>query len=308
MLVTAIIPTYNRADLLRESLASVFSQTYKDIQIIVVDDGSTDDTHQVLDELADRVQSIRLGRGGTSIARNQGIQKAEGEYIAFLDSDDLWHPEKIEKHVAFASAHPEMALTYTDALEFSDRGPDRKSYVQKSPALNNPSNLFAAMIDEFALPLTSATMIRKSFLKENDLRFPESIAIVEDLGLFLQILMAGGSFGYLPEQLTRRRMHDSNVSGNHRRRFEQRKALYRHLLSKYVNRYTDDQKSALKRGLRDATYRVAECDWEDLDLASARTGFKGAIYPDAKGIHALIYCMLTALPPSLIAAMRNAKN
>jgi glycosyltransferase involved in cell wall biosynthesis len=312
MLISVVIPTYNRPDLLQQTLESVLAQTYKDLQIIVVDDGSTAETGELLDKFSPRVQSIRLGRSGISTARNTGIDAAQGEFIAFVDHDDLWEPHKIEKHVEFASAHPELAMTYTDAIEFSKEGAAQITYVDHFSALKQPSNLFAPMITTYAVPLMSATMIKKSFFCEKSLRFPNYFGI-DDVGLFLMMLLEGGKFGYLPEPLTMRRMHDANTSSNHRRRFEQRQLMYRDMLQTdrlgaYRDRYTPEQKSALKLGLRDATYRVAECDWEDCNFTKARQGFFQAVAMDSRGMHALAYGSLTLLPAGLLAALRKLKN
>lgn len=312
MLISVVIPTYNRPDLLQQTLESVLAQTYKDLQIIVVDDGSTAETGELLDRFSPRVQSIRLGRSGISTARNTGIDAAEGEFIAFVDHDDLWEPHKIEKHVEFASAHPELAMTYTDAIEFSKEGPAKITYVDHFSALKQPSKLFAPMITTYAVPLMSATMIKKSFLREKGLRFPNYFGI-DDVGLFLMMLAEGGKFGYLPEPLTMRRMHDANTSSNHRRRFEQRQLMYRDMLQTdrlgaYRDRYTPEQKSALQQGLRDATYRVAECDWEDCNFTKARQGFFQAVAMDSRGMHALAYGSLALLPAGFLVKLRKLKN
>ncbi len=308
MRISVVIPTYNRAELLQESLESVFAQTYKPSQVIVVDDGSTDHTDKVLAEFGDQVQTIRLGQSGVSAARNAGIDVATGDYIAFLDSDDLWHPEKIEKHLAFATTHPEMKLTYTDALQFSRNGIEEKSFAEIFPALKNPSHLFTPMISEFAIPLTSTVMIQTSLLKKTELRFPVKIKIGEDLGLFLKILLAGEEFGYLPEKLTMRRMHESNISGNHCRRFEQRKLLYTDLLRQSPHGCTPKQTSALKFGLRDARYRVGECLWKEFNLSKARSEFFHAISLDANGMRSIAYGLLTLLPVKSIQILRTMKE
>ncbi|HVC89215.1 MAG TPA: glycosyltransferase family A protein [Acidobacteriaceae bacterium] len=308
MRVSVIIPTYNRADMLRDALVSVFDQTHDNLEVIVVDDGSDDHTGEILAEFGNRAQSIRLDRSGISAARNTGIDAATGEYLAFLDSDDLWLPKKIEHHLKYAVENPHSVLTYTDAIQFAKDGPEKHSFVEHFPALKDPSHLFTAMITRFAIPLTSTIMIKTSFLKETGLRFPIEIGIGEDLWLFLQILATGIEFGYFPEKLTMRRMHDSNISGNHRSRFEQRKLLYANLLRNSADRYTSDQKSAIKLGLRDATYRVAECDWNDCSFPKARQGFLHTIAMDSRGMRALAYGMLTFLPSNVILRLRRSKS
>ena len=94
-LVSVIIPTYNRAACLREAIESVLSQTYKQFELIVVDDGSTDATGELLLQYGAKLSVLHTGHGGPSAARNCGIAAARGDYIAFLDSDDVWLPDKL---------------------------------------------------------------------------------------------------------------------------------------------------------------------------------------------------------------------
>ena len=113
-LVSVIIPTYNRADLLRLTLDSVVAQTFLDYEIIVVDDGSFDDSNEVLCTKYNEVQYIKIkNSGGPSKPRNIGIEMAKGKYIAFLDDDDLWLPRKLEKQVSVLNNNPEFGLVHT---------------------------------------------------------------------------------------------------------------------------------------------------------------------------------------------------
>lgn len=308
MQISVIIPTFNRAELLRQALESVVAQSHKTLQVIVVDDGSTDHTSEVLAEFGDRVLAIQLAHGGISAARNAGINAATGEYIAFLDSDDLWVPNKIEAHLAFALNHPDLAITYTDAVQFTGAGHEKNSFVDNFPDLKEPAELFCTMITRFSIPLTSTTMVRTDFLKKTGLRFPVDIGIGEDLSLFLSILVEGGKFGYLAEKLTMRRMHESNVSANHRKRFEQRKLLYTKMLRISSDRYSAEQKQALRLGLQDARYRVGECLWKDFELREARREFSHAVSLDRRGLTAIAYALLTFLPKEVIARLRNMKD
>ncbi|HEY4641163.1 MAG TPA: glycosyltransferase family A protein [Thermoanaerobaculia bacterium] len=109
-LVSTIIPVYNRSAMLREAVASVVAQTYRPIEIIVVDDGSTDETPQTIRELG--VRSVRIANGGPGAAREAGRQVAEGEFIQYLDSDDLLLPRKFELQVAALNARPEAGVAY----------------------------------------------------------------------------------------------------------------------------------------------------------------------------------------------------
>lgn len=99
--VSVIIPSYNRASVLEKSIRSVLEQTYSALEVIVVDDGSTDNTREVVDSIEDsRLRYFWQRNGGACVARNYGARQAKGEYIAFHDSDDVWHPDKLEKQMA----------------------------------------------------------------------------------------------------------------------------------------------------------------------------------------------------------------
>ncbi|MBY3167864.1 glycosyltransferase family 2 protein [Rhizobium laguerreae] len=115
--VSVIIPTYNRARFIREAIESVFSQTYRDFELIVIDDGSTDETAKIVRALVDnRLNFIRQENRGRSAARNRAIALARGRYIAFLDSDDMYLPDKLAQQVDYMDSHPEDGMIYTSAM------------------------------------------------------------------------------------------------------------------------------------------------------------------------------------------------
>lgn len=121
--VSVIIPTYNRAYCVVEAIESVLGQTFQDFELIVVDDGSTDATAEVLAPYVDRIRYIYQKNAGVSAARNTGIRAARGQWIAFLDSDDVWLPEKLEIQVEGVHAHPTAVAHMVDALiELPDGG------------------------------------------------------------------------------------------------------------------------------------------------------------------------------------------
>lgn len=120
---SVIIATYNRADMLSESLRSVLLQSYGDFEIIVADDGSTDSTRQVVAQLAvdcPRIRYFYQENSGRSAARNRGIDIAQGRYVASLDSDDIWLPLKLERQIAALEAKPEYAMAYSSAIVVDD--------------------------------------------------------------------------------------------------------------------------------------------------------------------------------------------
>ena len=121
-MISVIIPTYNREKFLPATIDSVLRQTYSDYEIIVVDDGSTDGTQEVIEKLyGGKLKYIYKNNGGPASARNVGLKNASGNYIAFLDSDDLWFPEKLETQIRFMEKnHSQITLVYHKNLKIDN--------------------------------------------------------------------------------------------------------------------------------------------------------------------------------------------
>ncbi len=120
--VTIVIPTYNRASLIGQALDSLSTQTLQDFEVIVVDDGSTDDTAAVLARHPLPVRYVHTSHVGPAVARNIGMRAATGRYVAHLDSDDLYYPYKLAMQVEWLDRHPEIGMVYTEFSAFSDDG------------------------------------------------------------------------------------------------------------------------------------------------------------------------------------------
>jgi glycosyltransferase involved in cell wall biosynthesis len=132
-LVSVIIPTHNCADYIADAIESVLAQTYGEYEIIVVDDGSTDGTKSALAPYMGKIHHLHQDNRGVSAARNAGIARARGEYIAFLDADDIWFPMKLDLQVRALKAHPEAGLAFTDFLDFDESGVTRQSRLNTWP-------------------------------------------------------------------------------------------------------------------------------------------------------------------------------
>ena len=113
MRVSAIIPTYNRNKFLKEAVNSILTQSHKDLEIIVVDDGS-EERSESIEKLDPRIHYVYCSRRGVAAARNFGVSLSSGEYIAFLDSDDLWEKRKLRKQIGFLRSNPEFKICYTN--------------------------------------------------------------------------------------------------------------------------------------------------------------------------------------------------
>ena len=208
-LVSIVIPTYNQPAFLREAINSVFAQTFRDYEIIVVNDGSSDDTAQQLLQYGARIRTVYQDNQGTGCARNRGMDEAQGRYIAFLDHDDLWHPSKLEIQVSYMLAHPECAgssvpFAYSTAPE---KVPFDLNIRNGDGIVPNPLQVFAG--GQIFL-LSSSLMIDRT--KAGDLRFDCRRKCFEDLPLQLRLL-ARGPFGIAGDEvLVMYRMHASNTT------------------------------------------------------------------------------------------------
>ena len=161
--VSIIIPSYNSAQYIVETLQSVFAQTYKNYEIIVVDDGSIDNTKEVLRPYMGKITYIYKENGGPASARNVGIKHAQGEYIAFLDSDDTWLPEKLEKQVDYLKKHPEIGLVFTDCVRFDEKGLEEQR-SKKYPLFKENYTMTDLFWGNFIPTLT--VMTKREYLKE----------------------------------------------------------------------------------------------------------------------------------------------
>jgi glycosyltransferase involved in cell wall biosynthesis len=202
-LVTAVIATYNRANLVSRAIRSILDQTYKNVEIIVVDDGSTDDTQRVLRQFVDQVRVIHQENAGPSAARNRGIAAAKGEIVAFLDSDDLWLPKKIERQVsALQRAGASVACCVCNAeLQFSDSS--RVTSFQRACIRPNVEeglwlNAAEVLTDRFLL-FNQVAAVRLSALKHVS-GFNEKLRFLEDYDLALRLSL-DGPFAFIQEPL-----------------------------------------------------------------------------------------------------------
>src|SRR5690606_1176147 len=123
-LVSVITPTYNRADFIGEAVESVLAQTYPNFELVIIDDGSTDNTRDILEPyLKDsRIRLFHQQNQGQSVARNRGLEEATGEFICFLDSDNAWFPEKLEKSLKAFDHNPESDVVYGDFVVIDEQG------------------------------------------------------------------------------------------------------------------------------------------------------------------------------------------
>jgi glycosyltransferase involved in cell wall biosynthesis len=184
-MISVIIPTYNGKKYIGEAINSVLCQTCTDYEIIVVDDGSTDNTKEIIDNNFPQVRYYYLPHRGVSRARNYGIQKARGEFIAFLDADDLWLPDKLEKQIGVFNADQELMLVFTEHRFFDTNGIREATFSKKERLMKGDvvKNIF--LYSHVALP---TVMVRKNVFQEIGY-FEEDLNVAEDDNLWIRIAL-----------------------------------------------------------------------------------------------------------------------
>ena len=180
-LVSVIIPTYNRWPSVSAAVESVLAQSLKDFELIVIDDGSTDGTAQKLVKYGTSLRFYSQSRSGVSAARNLGVKKARGRYLAFLDSDDLWRPEKLAVQTKFMRRHPEYLICQTEEIWLRNGVRVNPRLIHQKPA----GDIFMRSL-ELCLVSPSAVMMTKDLFDAAG-GFDESLPVCEDYDLWLRI-------------------------------------------------------------------------------------------------------------------------
>jgi glycosyltransferase involved in cell wall biosynthesis len=182
-LVSVVVPAHNAEKTLRETIDSVLHQTLGDFELIVIDDGSTDTTKNIVADIKDpRVRSFSFPNAGPSAARNRGIERASGKFIAFLDADDLWLPNKLKAQVEALNQNPEAALAYS----WSDSIEESGAFLKKGNYVHPEDHVYEQLILWNFLDNGSTPMVRHRALLEVG-NFDEAIWLGEDWDMWLRL-------------------------------------------------------------------------------------------------------------------------
>jgi glycosyltransferase involved in cell wall biosynthesis/peptidoglycan/xylan/chitin deacetylase (PgdA/CDA1 family) len=206
-LVSVVLPCYNQAHYLAAAIESVLAQTYSNVEVVVVDDGSTDNTHEVAARYPD-VRCVRQSNKGLSAARNAGLRSATGTFITFLDADDTLEPEAVARGLECLRAHPEAAFAYGKFLRTNANG----EVLADEPHAPIGSDAFANLLRGNHIGMHAAVLYRRAVLQLVD-GFDEGLRACEDYDLYFRIARRLPIAGH-PHVVARYRRHEASMSSN----------------------------------------------------------------------------------------------
>lgn len=235
-MISIIIPTYNCAPFLADALNSSIRQSIGDIEVIVINDGSTDNTDEIIKPYLNKIKYFKQENKGLSAARNRGFRESKGDYICFLDADDILLPEKFEKQLKVFNEYPDCGVVISGFIFVEEDGKMEVMRVNKDWHDNALDKLF----NHEVFPLHAA-LIKRSVLEESSL-FPENIDTYEsqeDWQLWLELALNGVKFSSVPEPLCLYRIRQNSIRSNRLKHLDGAKRvvnwLYNHPLSSKYN-------------------------------------------------------------------------
>ncbi len=312
MKISAIIPAYNSAKFIQDALTSIRQQTHPIDEIIVVDDGSTDATEAIVREISDDIIYISQENHGPSAARNRGVQNSSGDWIAFLDADDQWTPDKIKQQLLALSKYPSLHLIASDMAEIDTEGKTTTpSVLAKHHLLEHLQQLdgkpipdvLAALMRKNFIP-TGTVLIKRTTILEAGL-FNEEIRFGEDLELWARVAL-NHPITCLPTVHMLRRLHDSNVTGSTLPMLID--------LVKVTKSIREIAGTALKKQGQNADKLVADAlsdlgYWEftHSNYKNAQKAFKASLKEQLTK-RAMLYSLACSLPKYLIHTLKEIKQ
>lgn len=301
--VTVIIPTHNDGAFIEGALESVLNQTFRDVEIIVVNDGSTDDTEQRLAKFRDRIIYHFQDCRGPSASRNWAIRAAQSPLVAFLDADDLWFPSKLERQVRFALGNPKYGIITTDVEWFNEGGVTNPSLKSRYP-ISNGFVMKQLLFDNWIT--TSAVMVRRECFGLAGWFDEEPGIFGEDWLMWVKIA-AQYPVQFLDEVLTRRRVRSTS--------FEQRnaEAQFQNLFRNLEKLRSAIPELASRPDLfREAAYRICMRrgmnDLQELNTSAARKKIKQALGYFPLRLKSWILFGASLLPTRLLLAIKNTRR
>jgi glycosyltransferase involved in cell wall biosynthesis len=298
--VSAIIPVYNGAATIAEAIDSALAQTCTDLEVIVVNDGSTDTTAEVLRRYEGRVKVIERPNGGIAAARNTGVEAASGEYLAFLDCDDIWMPTMIERAVAALDDNSDCVLAYTNCAVIDSNGLDLGSALIAAGVDHAPT--LDEMLSRLWPIMPSAVMMRRATFDDCG-GFTEEFRSYgfEDVIFWLRA-REQGAFHYIPECLVKWRfaLYPRPIKAGWRK--PEAAATFDRILRERYGIGAERLIASRARANRSIFGYIGLCALRDGDRASAREAFRRALQIDPLRVKNILRYLKTYLPLWMVRA------
>lgn len=303
--ISVVIPAFNSAGTIARAIESVLRQDEPTVEIIVVDDGSTDGTSELLAvSYPEQVIVIRQENRGAAAARNRGIARARGEFVAFLDADDEWVPGKLRLQIDRMEANPGAALCFTDMSHWEHGREVNRSYLRERGLGACGGRIFDRLLQECFI-FTPTVVVRRTVFEAVG-PFDESLRICEDYDLWLRIAERYELI-FVDAPLLKRHRTGSNLTGNHLLFAQSSVALFERLL--VGQRGNRGRERIIASRLADAHYNVAYHYREAGDLRRSRTHYLDSWMrrPSLRAVKGALACLLPTLS-SPVSGKRGRKG
>lgn len=302
--VSVIIPAFNASRYIRHTLRSVLDQDYRNVEIIVVNDGSTDDTEESVREFGGQVRYLRKKNGGQGSARNAGMAVACGEFFAFVDADDLWLPPKLRLQMELFGSHPDLGLVYSDAVIF-DQETGKDLWCFSQTARFSSGDVLRPLILRCFIP-TSTVVIRREIWERvggfSEDRPPRN---TEDWDLWLRIA-SRYRIGFVNAPLARYRVH--NLSSLRRldpiTHYEHRLSVVEAAVAREPSKLGDLRRKAISN----LQLAAGKAILQSRASAEARPMLLQAFQTDPFGSPAMAYLLLSLLPKRALHSIVGLKK
>ena len=276
--VSVIIPTFNCASYVGKAVNSVLAQTYRDYEVIVIDDGSSDNTADVLGGYGDKIRYVYQTNRGVSAARNHGLGLATGEFIAYLDADDMWYEQKLDRQTAFLDAHADCGFVHSEVSVIDEH--DQIIHMQFNADTRRPVPQGDCRYDLLQRShIQTLTVLERRSCIDKIGGFDERLPVAQDYMHWIRIVLEGWVVGYIAEPLGKYRWRNGSLMGNPKRLLEDYEAIYSRLLKETILENGGDTKALriAEERLRNTERELAYIDSIEGRGTSARRRIAGLI-------------------------------
>lgn len=319
--VSIIIPSYNPPqEHIHECLESILNQSFKDYEIIIVDDGSTIDTRSILSPYKDRIRHFFQERGGPNKARQRGLREARGEYIALIDQDDVWVPHKLEQQVEFLDAYPNVDFIFSDFHNFNTHGFIGPSFFKTNSAIQSARCIPAAHDDTYKIIsdkeitykylrgdfiIQCTAMARTSFCRKINIFLTKTQGRTFHEFFIKTIHLL--TVGFINEVLAHRRIHDHNITHDSGMHFSNAIHIYQDAIQyPWIDKKC---RKFIKKALHESRFQLGKYHVIKGNYQQAREVLKIAMrerYFDVRII--ILYCMTFFIPKNILFGIKNIKK